>query len=193
MAQANAFAKRFDGSTYWPDRRWDLVLPMTNSAQRGEHYDQLLERTSWFYEAVSFSEAMRSQTPGKGQAYLGAYTDADGAWLDGGNDYLLHVPSDPPAKLFWSATVYDVHTRCLIDNEQARGDRGSRDPELIYNDDGSVDVYFGPSAPARMESNWVQTIPGRHWFSYFRFYGPLESYFDRSWKLGDITRIEKAS
>ena len=191
MAQANAFAKRFDGSTYWPDRQWDLVLPMTNSAQRGEHYDQLLERTSWFYEAVSFSEAMRSQTPGKGQAYLGAYTDAEGAWLDGGNAYTLHVPTDPPAKLFWSATVYDVHTRCLIDNEQARGDRGSRDPELIYNDDGSVDMYFGPTAPASKESNWVQTIPGRHWFSYFRFYGPLESYFDRSWKLGDITRIEQ--
>src|SRR4051794_17160832 len=37
------------------------------------------------------------------------------------------------------------------------------------------------------DSNWVQTIPGRHWFSYFRFYGPLEPYFNRSWKLGDIT------
>lgn len=75
MAQANSFAKRFDGSRYWPDRQWDLVLPMDNSGQRGPHYDELLERTSWFYEAVSFSEAMRSQTPGKGQAYLGAYTD----------------------------------------------------------------------------------------------------------------------
>jgi hypothetical protein len=32
----------------------------------------------------------------------------------------------------------------------------------------------------------VQTIPGRHWFCYVRFYGPLEPYFDRSWKLGDI-------
>ena len=75
MAQANSFAKRFAGSRYWPDRQWDLVLPMTNPAQRGDGYDELLERTSWFYEAVTFSEAMKSQTPGQGQAYLSAYTD----------------------------------------------------------------------------------------------------------------------
>src|SRR4051812_1274196 len=52
------------------------------------------------------------------------------------------------AKLFWSATVYDADTRCLIDNDQQRGDRGSRDVELQTNDDGSVDLYFGPSAPS---------------------------------------------
>jgi hypothetical protein len=50
-------------------------------------------------------------------------------------------------------------------------------------------VDFGPDAPPGREANWIQTIPGRHWFSYFRFYGPLESYFDRSWKLGDITPV----
>jgi hypothetical protein len=189
MAQANTFAKRFAGSRYWPDRQWDLAIVLDNSAQRGPSYDELLERASWFYEAVSFSEAMKSQTPGAGQAYLGAYADAHGEWLDGGRDYTLHVAPEPPAKLFWSATVYDIHTRCLIDNDQGRGDRGSRDADLRTNDDGSVDLYFGPSAPAVGESNWVQTIPGRHWFSYFRLYGPLDAYFDRTWKLGDITPI----
>src|SRR5271154_2648396 len=187
MAQANTFAKRFAGTRYWPDRNWDLVLSMDNSAQRGAFYDELLERAAWFYEAVSFSEAMKSQTPGKGQAYLGAYTDANGDWLAGGRHYTLHVPADPPAQLFWSATVYDVHTRCLIDNEQGRGDRGSRDGDLQVNDDGSVDLSFGPNAPKGRESNWIQTIPGQHWFSYVRFYGPLAPYFDHSWKLGDIT------
>ena len=187
MAQANTFAKRFAGSRYWPNRNWDLVLPMDNSAQRGAFYDELLERAAWFYEAVSFSAAMKSQTPGKGQAYLGAYTDANGEWLDGGRAYTLHVPADPPAQLFWSATVYDAHTRCLINNELGRGDRGSRDEDLRVNDDGSVDLLFGPIAPTGHESNWIQTIPGGHWFSYVRFYGPLEPYFDHSWKLGDIT------
>ena len=83
--------------------------------------------------------------------------------------------------------MYDVESRCLIDNEQQRGDRGSRDADLQRNADGSVDLFFGPQAPAQGETNWVQTIPGRHWFAYFRFYGPLEAYFDRTWKLGDIT------
>lgn len=187
IAQANTFAKRFDGATYWPDRHWDTAIVLDNPAQRADHYDELLERASWFYEAVSFSEAMKSQSPGVGQAYLGAYTDSEGAWLDGGQAYTLHVPADPPAKLFWSVTVYDVDTRCLVDNDQQRGDRGSRDTDLVANADGSWDLHFGPTAPAEGASNWVQTIPGRHWFSYFRLYGPLPSYFDRSWKLGDIT------
>jgi hypothetical protein len=187
MARANTFAKRFADSRYWPDRQWDLAIVLGNSAQRGRSHDELLERASWFYEAVSFSAAMKSQTPGLGQAYLGGYTDSDGQWLDGGRNYTLHVPADPPAKLFWSATVYDADTRCLINNDKQRGDRGSRDADLVTNDDGSVDLSFGPHPPAGGESNWVQTIPGRHWFSYFRFYGPLEPYFDRSWKLGDIT------
>ncbi|MYV98039.1 DUF1254 domain-containing protein [Streptomyces sp. SID3343] len=187
MARANTFAKRFDGSRYWPDRQWDLVLMLDRSDQRAEHHDQLLERAAWFYEAVSFSAAMKSRTPGLGQAYLATYTDGRGQWLDGGRSYTLHVPADVPAKLFWSATVYDTATRCLIDNPQQRGDRGSRDPDLVHNADGSVDLYFGPEPPVGDESNWVQTLPGKHWFSYFRFYGPLEPYFDRTWKLGDVT------
>jgi hypothetical protein len=187
MAQANTFAKRFPGAHHWPDRQWDLAIQMSSSAQRGEGYDELLERASWFYEAVSFSSAMKSRTPGLGQAYLGAYTDSGGEWLDGGTTYTLHVPPDVPAKLFWSVTVYDVGTRCLIDNDQQRGDRGSRDTDLVHNADGSVDLTFGPGEPAST-ANWVQTVPGRHWFAYFRFYGPLERYFDRTWKLDDITR-----
>jgi hypothetical protein len=132
---------------------------------------------------------MKSQTRGVGQAYLASYTDTDGAWLDGGRTYTLHIPADPPAKLFWSVSVYDIGTRCLIDNAQQRGDRGSRDAELAYNPDGSVDVHFAPEPPPGREANWIQTIPGQHWFSYFRFYGPLEGYFDHSWKLGDITPV----
>lgn len=190
MAQANTFAKRFEQGSYWPDRAWEIAIVLDNSTQRGDYYDELLERASWFYEAVTFASAMKSQTPGVGQAYLGSYVGGDGEWLDGGRNYTLHVPADAPAKLFWSATVYDVDTRCLIDNEQQRGDRGSRDPELVLNDDGSVDLYFGPTAPAAGDANWVQTIPGRHWFSYFRFYGPLETYFDRTWKIGDITPVD---
>lgn len=60
--------------------------------------------------------------------------------------------------------------------------------EAATNDDGSVDLYFGPNPPNGKESNWIQTIPNKHWFAYTRFYGPLEPYyFDHTWKLGDIT------
>ncbi len=69
---------------------------------------------------------------------------------------------------------------------QQRGDRGSRNTDVVYNDDGSVELYFGPDAPAGRESNWIQTLPDQHWFTYFRLYGPLEPYFDRSWRLDDV-------
>jgi hypothetical protein len=32
---------------------------------------------------------------------------------------------------------------------------------LKANADGSVDVYFGPKAPAGQEGNWIQTVPGK--------------------------------
>ena len=186
LAQANAFAKRFDGARVWPDRQWDKVATLASSSQRDGDHDQLLERASWFYEAVTFSQAMDSQVPGLGQAYLGAYTDADGEWLDGGRTYRLRVPAEVPAKNFWSVTVYDVETRCLVDNPSRRGDRSSRDTDLVVDRDGSVELVVGPDAPESGTSNWVQTVPGRHWFSYLRLYGPLEGYFDRTWKLSDF-------
>ena len=86
-------------------------------------------------------------------------------------------------------TVYDIGSRTLIDNPQRKADLSSRQ-DLKKNPDGSVDLYFGPSAPTGFENNWVQTLPGKHWFSYFRLYAPTEAYFDKSWKLDDITAVE---
>ena len=51
--------------------------------------------------------------------------------------------------------------------------------------DGSYDVYFGPEAPAGKESNWIQTVPGKGWNMLFRLYGPLDPWFDKTWRPGD--------
>ena len=189
IAKANTFAKRFADAQYWPDRQWDKVLNIAEPSQRVAYYDQLWERSAWFYEAVTNTKGMVSTTPGLGQTYLGAYTDNQGHWLDGGKSYRLHLGTQPPAKQFWSMTVYDIDSRCLIDNPQRKADLSSRQ-DLKKNPDGSIDLYFGPTAPAGLESNWVQTLPGRHWFSYFRLYAPTEAYFDKSWKLDDITPVQ---
>ncbi|AIG01111.1 lipoprotein [Pseudomonas fluorescens] len=186
IAKANTFAKRFPQARYWPDRQWDTVLNIAEPSQRVAFYDQLWERSAWFYEAVTNTKGMVSKTPGLGQTYLGAYTDQKGQWLDGAKHYTLHVGANPPAKQFWSMTVYDIDSRCLIDNPQRKADLSSRQ-DLKKNPDGSVDLYFGPTAPKDFENNWVQTLPGKHWFSYFRLYAPTEAYFDKRWKLDDIT------
>jgi hypothetical protein len=132
---------------------------------------------------------MITKIPNLGQAYLGAYYDSEGNWLDGGKNYTLNIPANPPAVNFWSITIYDTATRCLIDNPQKNADLSSR-KDLIKNADGSVDLYFGPKAPAGKEKNWVQTLPGKHWFTYMRFYGPTAAYFDKSWKMDDIKEVK---
>ena len=67
-----------------------------------EYYPQLDEVAAYTYEAFSANKAMKSTTPGSGQAYLGAYKDSEGNWLDGSKNYTLHIPPNPPAKQFWS-------------------------------------------------------------------------------------------
>ena len=67
-------------------------------------------------------------------------------------------------------------------------DRSSRQ-DLVKNEDGSVDIFMGPTAPAGMKKNWIPTIPGKAWFAYFRLYAPEQAYFDKSWKLTDIEAV----
>lgn len=187
MAKANTSDKRVE-PPFWPNTNWKHALVVSES-QRMPGYDQLDERAAWFYEAVVVSKAMLTQTPGVGQRYLAAYKDGDGEWLSGGNTYKLHVPPNAPAEQFWSVTVYADNTRQMIVTGQGRPDLSSRKEDLVTNDDGSVDVYFGPKAPAGKESNWVQTNPGKGWFVYFRFYAPANAFFDKSWSLPDIEKI----
>jgi len=188
MAKANSADRRFADGKYRPDAHWDYALRL-NSDDPNAFWNLLDERASWFYEAVGAGAAMAPKRPGPSSAYLSAYKDKTGNWLDGGNAYRLRVPANAPIKLFWSVTVYDVDTRALIRNEQKIADRSSR-MDLRKNEDGSVDIYCGPKPPAGYEQNWIPTVPGRSWFAYFRFYNPTESYFDRSWPLPDFEAVE---
>ncbi|WP_447917357.1 DUF1214 domain-containing protein [Achromobacter aegrifaciens] len=47
-------------------------------------------------------------------------------------------------------------------------------------------AIFGPKAPAGKKQNWIPTIPGKSWMVIFRLYGPLQPWFDKTWKLNDI-------
>lgn len=187
MAKVNTVDKRVE-PPFWEGTNWKHAL-VVSIDQRANTYDQLDERAAWFYEAVAISKAMLTQTPGVGQRYIASYKDHGGNWLSGGNTYKLHVPANPPAKGFWSVTAYDEGSRQMPVTEQGRPDISSRKADIVTNSDGSVDVYFGPTAPEGKEANWVQTNPGKGWFAYFRFYGPTEPFFDKSWALPDIEKV----
>jgi hypothetical protein len=70
-----------------------------------------------------------------------------------------------------------------------RASRSSQIPEMQKNADGSVDVYFGPAAPAGKESNWVPTKAGAAFEVMFRAYAPTKAFLDRTWRLADIERV----
>ena len=188
MARANSFAKRLPGARVWDDRKWERALMLTETTQRTEDYVEFDERASWFYEAIGVTVGMMGRTVGAGQVYLESQRDSEDRWLDGAKNYKIRVPANAPVKQFWSFTVYDSDDRCLIDNG-TNPDLSSR-MKLQPNADGSIDLYFGPKPPSGMESNWVKTLPGRGWFTYFRLYAPTQPFFDRSWKLGDIEQID---
>ena len=189
MAKANSFNKQFPGSKYRDDAAWDVVIQV-DPKQDEDGWSQIDERAAYTYEATSTSAGMVSQTPGVGSTYLGCYRDKNGHAFDGGKNYHLRVPPNPPASQFWSFTVYENETRTLIANEKQSPGRSSRSEGLATNADGSVDLYFGPQAPAGKEDNWMQTVPGRGWFGYVRLYGPLEPYFKREWPLPDIELVK---
>ena len=187
MAKANDFAKRMKDAHYMDGSHWEFAT-VAPPDQRRENYDALDGRAAWFYEAVTNDVAMHGQKTGKGQVYLGAYKDSDGDWLDGGKNYFLNVPANAPAETFWSVTLYDVDTRCLIQNKQKIADRSSR-MHLLENQDGSITIYMGPDKPAGDKAkNWIPTVSGKAWFPYFRLYSPKKAFRDRTWVLPDIEK-----
>jgi hypothetical protein len=125
---------------------------------------------------------------GQGQSYLMTLKDSEGQNLDGGKSYRLAVPPNAPVSQYWSATVYDRATHGLIRNITRSG-RGSQSPGLQKNADGSVDIYFGPKAPAGKEANWVPTNPSGQFEVLFRLYGPEKAFADKTWKLPDIEQV----
>ena len=71
-----------------------------------------------------------------------------------------------------------------------RASRSSQVVDLASNEDGSVDLYFGPHAPEGQEANWVPTDPARGFEVMFRLYAPTQALFDKTWTLPDIERVE---
>jgi hypothetical protein len=138
---------------------------------------------------VTYSMAFFSpKHSGGGSFYLMTISDKNGQSFDGGSLYRLTVPANAPVTQYWSATVYDRTTHGLIRNLPWPS-RSSQKPELHKNPDGSVDIYFGPKAPASGQENWVPTSADGRFEVLFRFYGPENALFDKAWKLPDIEKV----
>jgi hypothetical protein len=148
-------------------------------------------RTQFHYMATVITPAMAHAQVGAGSAYAYTVHDAHGNVLDGAKTYRLHVDPDVPAKNFWAVDVYDTQTRSLIQVPSTIYPAvASNSGGLQANPDGSYDLYFGPTAPEGKEPNWVETTPGKSWFQLFRLYGPLQPWFDQTWKLNEFEPLD---
>lgn len=188
-ARAIAFRSREADCRVYDDRRWATPFPggdyrFLRDGGRGGRFQDA--RTMFFYLATVNTPAMALEMVGKGSQYALATVDVNDAPLDGGRTYRLRLPADAPAADFWSVVVYDPQTRSELQTGQPLPSRNSKRDALEYNADGSVDIVFGPEEPPSLASNWIQTVAGKGWFALIRLYGPLEPWFDRTWRPGDI-------
>ena len=171
----------------WPDRKWVIPSPPIGVKTLFKWED------ANYFDVDSRGIALASffgptASLGKGSFYLASYVDASGLRLSGENTYRLRVPPNAPVREFWALTIYDSETAALF-RESTRLTLGSLDKDLRKNADGSVDIYIGPKAPVGQESNWLFTPAGKGWWPWFRFYGPEQALFNKTWKLSDIERV----
>jgi hypothetical protein len=146
-------------------------------------------RTLFFYKATVNTPAMTVKMVGKGSQYASVDADKAGNALVGAKTYKLNVPAKVPANDFWSVVLYDPQTRSQLQTSQPFPGKNNKSGDLVANADGSVDLYFGPKPPAGKEKNWLQTVPGKGWFLALRLYGPTESWFDQTWRPGEIEEV----
>jgi hypothetical protein len=118
---------------------------------------------------------------------LGAFRDASSLPLQGELPYMLRIPTAVPVKQSWTVTVYDLATAAFT-RDSPRIAIDSYDSRVRRNDDGSIDIHFGPASPAGKDANWLYTAPRQRWFAFFRFHGPEKPVLDRSWVLPNIER-----
>ncbi len=169
-------------------KKWSVLMPPgaveTDFSYEFPNYFDYHARGSLFYAIITSVKNYGSAT-----FYLDIAETADGEWLDGNKNYKLVVPPKVPVKDFWAVTVYDLET-ASYSRDVSKSSIDSSLAGLKKNQDGGVDMYFGPKAPKGKEANWIPTVKDRRFFLLFRFYGPQKGVFDGSFELNDIELVK---
>ncbi len=151
-------------------------------------------RTAFYYGYTLDSPGMIMRIPGVGSQYLMGFLDSDGNPYDGGKTYKVTLPKNIPARAFWSFTLYDNQSRSMLDTPQRYPRAGSQNypsPAAEASGDGSTTIYFAPTQPEGVpRGNWIQTMPGKGWFTLLRLYSPLEPFFTKEWRPSEIELVQ---
>jgi hypothetical protein len=192
-ARAISFRDREKRATLYPNSQWQSLSAVTDYRwldKDAEGARNLDARTKFFYGYTVNTPAMMAKLVGRGSQYAIVFADASGEPFDGAKNYRIRVPANVPAKDFWSMVVYDPQTRSELQTSQPYPGLNNTKSKFIKNSDDSVDLYFGPQAPQGKEANWIATVPQKGWFGIFRLYGPLEPWFAKTWRPGEIELVK---
>jgi len=175
---------------YWDGSGWKLMVTDPNKING---FTYVTDEAVWVDDRAGGLFYWGTYVPkelGKGTFYLMGMLDADGSPLKADGNYKLTVQKDIPAKQFWSVIAYGMDDKAFITTKANRPGLSSYDlPNMKTNADGSVDLYFGKDAPAGQESNWIPT-GGKDFFLIFRFYGPEEPLFKKTFRLNEVQKVE---
>ncbi len=125
--------------------------------------------------------------------YPAANVDANGDPLDGSKHrYAIRFEKGnlPPARYFWSLTMYRKSDGFLVENPIRRYSIGDRTTGLKHGADGSPTVYLEHESPgANKESNWLPA-PNEPFYVLMRIYGPNESVLTGKWTPPPVERVK---
>lgn len=182
---------RPDGrNLYYKDRQWENVWAGVTADWFQDSYLDVNQRATYFQVAYSSAPAMVMRTLDAGSKYPVALRDANGDFLNGSNTYKLHLPPNPPAKLFWAVTAYNITDGTMVEAPQLMPSINGFN-RVASNSDGSVDLWFAPEKPADVpQSNWIQTVSARNFLVALRLYGTGAEFFDQTWKPDDVVKVK---
>jgi len=193
---------------YYPNSAWfnylfltgyEFETPIPEITKNGVRlfpqtgYRTMDARTNFFYGITGITPAMAMRLPNIGSQYLLAMVDADKNSFDGAKTYKVTLPKGIPEANFWSFTLYDNMSRSMLLTPQKYPRAGSQSypsPAATASKDGSTTVWFAPEQPEGVDrGNWIQTDPNKGWFVILRLYSPLEPFFQKTWRPGEIQLV----
>jgi len=209
VASEVAIRKRFENIGIGPGKPWDAskVDPGTLAAidagvKEGQaEIDALAAKTSstngLFGSRAQLKTNYLQRDVG---AIKGLYGNSlEEAWYggyvcDGSKPSTVHFSKAdlPPAKFFWSMTMYTIPDRFLYANPLNRHSIGDRTKGLEYGKDGSLTIYVSNASPGKdKESNWLPA-PAAKCSLVARVYGPSQAAMTGAWKLPPLQPVAQS-
>jgi len=151
--------------------RWRTHVGATNWV----HFDNIADWGTAYLDRAAANEYCQGCNNAAAAGYWMAFDDGNGRRLNGAQrSYKLHFTAAqlPDAQRFWSLTAYTPDTIALIPNPANKYLVARYTPGLVYNADGSLDIYMSVTKPRNVPAaNWLPTRRGPFEVA-LRVYGP---------------------